>query len=65
MSEVTPLPKRYLTESQVAEMMGCSLRAFRQRPATSRPPCIRLSPKKKLYDPDEVMDWIASLPRER
>lgn len=58
-----PTPKAYLTEAEVLSMLGWSRRALLQRPAEQRPPCIKLSPRKRIYDPDEFAAWIASLPR--
>lgn len=60
-----PLPVKYLTEDEVIELLGTTRRAFRQRPSAGRPPCINLSPRRRIYDPAEVADWIASLPRSK
>ena len=57
-----PTPKRYLSEADLAHLLGCSVRAFRQRP--NKPKCIQLSPRKRIYDPDEVQSWLDSLPRK-
>ena len=60
-----PTPKAYLTEAEVLSMLGWSRRALLQRPEGQRPPCIKLSPRKRIYDPDELAAWVASLPRSR
>jgi hypothetical protein len=60
-----PTPKVYLSEAEVLSMLGWSRRALLQRPEGKRPPCIKLSPRKRIYDPDEFAAWIASLPRSR
>lgn len=60
-----PSPKAYLTEAEVLSMLGWSRRALLQRPEGQRPPCIKLSPRKRIYDPDELAAWINSLPRSR
>ena len=60
-----PLPKAYLTEAAVLSMLGWTRRALLQKPEGQRPPCIKLSPRKRIYDPDELALWIAALPRSR
>ena len=60
-----PTAKAYLSEAQVAEMLGFPLPAFRKRPEGQRPPAIKLSPRKRIYDPDDLAAWIASLPRTK
>jgi predicted DNA-binding transcriptional regulator AlpA len=60
-----PRPKRFLSEQEVADLLGCTRRALRQRPESGRPPCIKLSPRKRVYAADEVEAWIASLPRSK
>lgn len=60
-----PEPKRYLTEAEVCDFLHCTVRAFRLRPADAKPPCIRLSPRKKLYDVAEFHAWVASRPRSK
>lgn len=60
-----PLPKQYLTEEDICHLLATTKRAFRQRPDSEKPPCIVLSPRRRLYDPVEVANWIASLPRTK
>jgi hypothetical protein len=60
-----PLPVKYLSESEIIVMLGTTKRAFRQRPESARPPCIALTPRKRIYDPAEFAAWIASLPRSK
>ena len=60
-----PIPKAYLREAEVLALLGWTRRALLNKPEGKRPPCIRLSPRKRIYDPDELASWIASLPRSR
>lgn len=60
-----PTPKRYLTEEQVCERLHTTKRAFRSRPDSAKPPCIRMSKRRKLWDPDEFEAWLANLPRTK
>ncbi|MBL0313901.1 MAG: hypothetical protein IPP78_14605 [Holophagaceae bacterium] len=60
-----PSPKAYLLETEVLAMLGWTRRALLNKPEGKRPPCIKLSPRKRIYDPDELSAWIASLPRSR
>lgn len=60
-----PRPKKYLTEDDICELLHCTKRAFRLRSDASKPPCIYLSKRRKLWDPDEVSTWLANLPRTR
>jgi len=60
-----PTPKAYLLEAQVLAMLGWSRRALLNKPEGQRPPCIKLSPRKRIYDPEELEAWIASRPRSR
>lgn len=56
-----PTPKRYLTETDLAQILGCSVRALRQR--KNRPPSIKLSPRKRIFDPADVEAWLRAQPR--
>lgn len=58
-----PLPKAYLSEPEVLALLGWSRRALLQKPEGKRPPCIHLSPRRRIYDPEELAAWIHSLPR--
>ena len=60
-----PLPKQFLTEKELCFLIGSTPRGFRQRDDAAKPPCIMVSPRRRLYDPDEVAAWIASLPRSK
>lgn len=60
-----PAPKKYLTEDELCDLLRCTKRSLRQRPESAKPPCIRMSKKRKLWDPDEVNAWIANLPRTK
>ena len=56
-----PTPKKYLTESEVAALIGCSVRALRQR--ENRPQSIQLSPRRRIFDPADVEAWLGTQPR--
>ena len=60
-----PLPKPYLTEDEVVHILGTSKEALRRRPSGQRPPCIQLSPRRRIYDRAEFEAWIQSLPRSK
>lgn len=60
-----PSGKRYFTESQVLEILGWTRRALLQRPEGQRPPCVKLSPRKRIYAADELETWLNALPRQR
>ena len=56
-----PAAKKYMTESEVATLLATSVRALRQR--ENRPPSIQVSPRRRIYDPDELAAWIHDQPR--
>jgi hypothetical protein len=56
-----PVGKQYMTETEVAKLLATSVRSLRQR--ENRPPAIQVSPRRRIYDPDEVASWIHSQPR--
>lgn len=58
-----PTPKKYLTETELAGILGCSVRALRQR--SNRPQSIQLSPRKRIFDPADVQAWLDSQPRKK
>ena len=59
-----PEARTFLTERELCEQfMHCSTRAFRQRSPETRPPAVRISPHRRLYALDEVLSWLANLPR--
>lgn len=60
-----PQPKRYLNEDEVCELLRCTKRSLRQRPDSAKPPCIRMSKRRKLWDPIEVEAWLANIPRTK
>lgn len=55
-----PTPKKYFTEQEVCDLLRCTKRAFRQREDSAKPPCIRLSARRKLWDPQVVEAWLSS-----
>lgn len=59
------LPTRYFTEDEVCRLLGTTKRAFRQRPASARPPGRSISQRRRVYDPEEVAAWVQGLPRSK
>lgn len=58
-----PVPRKMVNETEAATICGMPVGSFRRIPEEKRPPFINLSPRRRLYPLDDLMQWLANVPR--